>query len=133
MDLNQTKTLEEWKEFLDISGLKLTTLEAEASELGEWITPFVKDDLDWLDAVLNDVEYKLYSALLKSYRENRRCERNDFSDCNDFSDFIAFLSSFKEVFNRKIADVDHLVNGNQGSPIGLMLEATAKAKAGNNI
>ena len=30
--------------------------------------------------------------------------------------------------NRKIADIDHLVNGNKGSPIGLMVEAMIKAK-----
>lgn len=103
----------EWKEFLDIAGLKLTTLEAEAFKLGESITPFVKDDMDWLEAVLKDLEHKLYSALLNRY-------------CNDFSDFIAFLPSVKRVFNRKFADIDNLVNGTQGSHVALIVEDIMK-------
>ena len=58
--------------------------------------------MDWLDAVLKDLEHKLCSALKNRY-------------CNDFSDFIAFLPSVEKVFNRKIADIDNLVNGTQGS------------------
>ena len=94
---------------LYIAGVKLTVLEAEAFELGEWITLFVKGDMDWLDAVLKDLEHKLCSALKNRY-------------CNDFSDFIAFLPSVKKVLNRKIADIDNLVNGTQGSRVALMAE-----------
>ena len=112
---------------MNTCGLKLTTLEAEVSELGECIAAVHKEDLFMLHFILNDVEYALYSALLQSAGGNIKHTRNDFSD------FIALLSTFEERFNRKIADIDHLVNGNQGSPIGLMLEATAKAKAGKNI
>ena len=107
------KTLEEWKEILDIAGLKLTILEAEAFKLGESITPFVKNDIDWLDAVLKDLEHKLYSALMNRY-------------CKDFSDFIAFLPSVKRVFNRKIADIDNLVNGTQGTQVALIVEDSMK-------
>ena len=113
MRLNQIKTLEDWHEILYIAGVKLTVLEAEAFELGEWITPFVKDDMDWLDAVLKDLEHKLCSALKNRY-------------CNDFSDFIAFLPSVKKVFNRKIADIDYLVIGTQGSHVALIAEEIMK-------
>ena len=116
MDLNQIKTLEEWKEFLDIAGLKLTTLDAEAFKKGEWITPFVKDDMDWLEGVLGDLEHKLYSALMNRY-------------CKDFSDFIAFLPSFRKAINRKIADIEHLVKAtktvNDTSAIDLMMDETS--------
>ena len=103
------KALEEWKEFLDIAGVKLTILEAEAFKLGESITPFVMDYIHWLDAFLEDLEHKLYSALRNRY-------------CNDFSDFIAFLPSVQRVFTTKIADIDNRVNGTQGSHVALIAE-----------
>ena len=127
LDLNQAKTPEEWKEFVDTSGLKLTTLEAEVSELGECIAAVHKEKLGLLDGLLNEAEYVINFALLRSAGGNIKRKRNYFSD------FLALLSSFKEVFNKQIAGIDHLVNGNQGSPLGLILEATAKAKTDNNI
>ena len=71
------------------------------------------DYIHWLDAFLKDLEHKLYSALKNRY-------------CNDFSDFIAFLPSVKKVFNRKIADIDYLVNGIQGSHVALLAEEIMK-------
>ena len=117
---------------MNTCGLKLTALEAEVSELGECIAAVHKEDLFMLHFILNDVEYALNAALLKSAGGNIKRKRNDFPD------FIALLSTFEGRFNRKIADIDHLVNGNQGSPIGRMVEAMVKAKhaifrPGNNI
>ena len=71
--------------------------------------------MDWLEDVLEEIEHKLYSAF-----ENRYC--------NAFSDFIAFLPTVKKVFHRKIADIDNLVNGTQGSQVALIVEEMMKDK-----
>ena len=118
-----------------ISEEKLITLEAEIGELGEWIAPVFKDDLALLGGRLRDVEGLWYD------QNTGECNRND-------QNLIEFLSSFKNVFNRRIGEMENLVQAatpsrSVTSQLSLasemniitqrMLEATAKDKAGNNM
>ena len=70
LDPQQEKTLEEWQEFVNTCGLKLTTLEAEVSELGECIAAIHREDLDTLDGWLNHLENAILSLLIMSHRGN---------------------------------------------------------------
>ena len=79
-----------------MSGEKLTTLEAEISDLREWITPQARGNLALLEGVLLEVKTTI-------------CSTYAAGDCDDFSAFIEYLSSFEGVFKRKIADIDDLV------------------------
>ena len=90
LDPEQGSTPSEWEKFMIISEEKLITLEAEIGELGEWIAPVFKDDLALLGGRLRDVEGLWFDP------NTGECNRND-------QNLIASMSSFKKVFNRRVA------------------------------
>ena len=124
----------EWANFMIPSVGKIARLEAEISELGEWIAPVANDNLALLGSILDDVTKTWFDT--------------NTGECNDISAFLEFLSSFKKVFNRRAAEIENLVKAATASRSKASfkhlasattmisqrrLEAAAKAKAGNNI
>ena len=67
LNAKQEITLDEWQEFVKTSGLKLTTLEAEVSELGECIAAIHREDLDTLDGWLNHLENAIKNGSQKKF------------------------------------------------------------------
>ena len=109
------KTLHEWLEFVSTTELKLHTLNTEVDELEKWIGYAAVDMLGTLEHIFHPVRTDLRDKMA--------------GKCNNFSDCIAFLPSFRKAINRKIADIEHLVNAtktvNDTSAIALMMDETS--------
>ena len=110
------KTLHEWLEFVSTTELKLHTLNTEVDELDEkWIGYAAVDMLETLEHIFHPVRTDLRDKMA--------------GKCNNLSDLIAFLPSFRKAINRKIADIEHLVKAtktvNDTSAIDLMLDGTS--------
>ena len=89
---------------------------AASDELDEeWIGYAAVDMLETLEHIFHPVTKDLRDKMA--------------GKCNNFSDCIAFLPSFRKAINRKIADIEHLVNAtktvNDTSALDQMLDETS--------
>ena len=116
-------------EFVNTSLGELNKLEREVSELGGCIAPVANEELAMLDGLLQDVRNAITKKMVA-------ITMSDTGECNDFSDFLAFLLAFQRGLTRNIAYIQNLVNATNyvsGSfTLGLVQEAMHIAKAGNN-
>ena len=111
----ERQRLHEWLEFVSTTELKLNTLKTEVDELGDWIGYAAVDMLGTLENIFHPVRRDVRETMAGT--------------CNNFSDVIAFLPSFRKAINTKIADIEHLVKAtktvNDTSAVDLMMDETS--------
>ena len=80
---------------------KLIKLKQEIDKLGPWIPQVAKDRRGMLEILLQDVKKAGFDPIT--------------GECKDFSNFKAFMYSFEKMFNRRIAEIENLVQAAKAS------------------
>ena len=134
LDPEQGSTPSEWTAFMEMSEIRLIELKLEIADLGPWIPQVAKDRWDMLEVLLQDVKKTGFEPIT--------------GECKNLSNIKAFMYSFEKMFNRRIAEIENIVQAAAASrskssqmSIGSatrmarqrMLEVTATYNACNTI
>ena len=101
LDPEQGSTPSEWTAFMEMSEIRLIELRLEIDDLGPWIPQVAKDRWDMLEVLLQDVKKTRFEPIT--------------GECKNFSNIKAFMYSFEKMFNRRIAEIENLVQAAKAS------------------